>query len=93
VTITSRAVSPSPGSGWRPTRARPNHELAAELGVCKTTIGEYYRAAGIKKTPLYHSREQHVQLPARCERQRRRIVLATWTRVSRAWAEGQEGDE
>jgi hypothetical protein len=72
-------------------KARSNAELAAAWGVCKTTVGEYYRAAGIKKCPAYHAREK-IQLTARCERQRRRIVMAEWKRVSRAWAERQEGE-
>jgi hypothetical protein len=72
-------------------KSRSNAELAAEWGVSKTTVGTYYRAAGIKKTPSYHQREK-IQLPARCDRQRRNIVMAEWRRVSRAWAERAEGE-
>jgi hypothetical protein len=61
-------------------KARPNHELAAELGVSKTTIGVYYRAAGIKKTPQRRAAYQRYS-DVRTRTHRVNVVMAAYRRA------------
>jgi hypothetical protein len=64
---------------------RSNRALARELGVSPTTIGKYYHAAGIVKTPAYH----HPEVMAR----QRSAIMAIWRRVRTEWTCGAEPPE
>jgi hypothetical protein len=61
-------------------KARPNAELAAEWGVCKTTVGVYYRAAGIKKTPQRQAAYQRYS-DVRTRTHRVNVIMAAYRRA------------